>query len=763
MSSLAQPLGGVRVNGWRIAQRLARAGDLWGGVCTGLVALLAAIWTLKLWRADLTVPFRYSQPDDTKFYLMLIKGIIQHGWFLQNHNLGAPFGQQLFDYPQGADDLNLLLLRVIAVFTGQLGVVINVFLLLTFPLDAVAAYAVMRRLGVARPTSVICGVLFSLLPYHFFRSDSHLFLSAYYALPLVAYLFLQILSGQALFTRRQNAGRRARAWLTPRSAATAISCLIVASTGLYYAVFGLVLLAAGTVFAVIARHDRTVVRTALVACIVVVGTVAVNLAPTIVFQAAHGSNALVQHDASQGDNLALSPSYLVLPPARDRLAPLRQLTQRYTSVTPPQGYCEQCFESVGTVGDVGLLWLLVVGLGACVAAPIASRHRGTYRHAAAGVAVCIAVGTTGGLSSLTRVFVSSDIRAWNRLSVVIAFFALLSVGLALDAGRRRLHGRRGTFAFGVLLAAILLLGIVDQTSSTWAPSYRRDARQYRSDAQFVAGVAHTLPRGSEVFEMPYVPFPEGYQPFLASGQTIPYSHAINFEYEPTREYLQAGELRWSYGATKGRAGDWAAQLAAKPVHIGIAAAATAGFGGVVVDLRGYPGSLQAQVKSAMSGLLNRAPSVSLDRQLLFYDLRPYARGLRRSHSSVQLQALRDATLAPLRLGCATGLLTVVNPGRATRTASLTGRLSGQGQGVLRMTFSSGGASATAYGPQPRILRVSIRLPPGQTRIRLTVLGPGAQLFAPTILESAFAPFGLLASTSLRVGIVGPPCGLVRAG
>jgi len=65
------------------------------------VTLAAVAWVLQLWHADLGVPLRYPPLDDTKFYVMLVKGIIEHGSYLTNSALGAPFGQQLYDFPQG--------------------------------------------------------------------------------------------------------------------------------------------------------------------------------------------------------------------------------------------------------------------------------------------------------------------------------------------------------------------------------------------------------------------------------------------------------------------------------------------------------------------------------------------------------------------------------------------------------------------------------------------------------------------------------------
>ncbi|MGH2914605.1 MAG: hypothetical protein ACRDMX_06435 [Solirubrobacteraceae bacterium] len=745
-----------------VRRRRVRHGDLWVGIGVALLAVLCGAWALRMWQGDLTVPLRYSKGDDTKFYLMLIKGIIDHGWVLTNHSLGAPFGQQLYDYPQTVDLLNLLLLKGVAWPFPQIGVVINLFLLLTFALDAGSAYLVLRRLCVSAPAAAVCAVLFAVLPYHFFRSDSHVFLSSYWSLPLTAYLFVSIVGGEPVLTRR----RGSRSWLTRRSIGTVVMCIVIGSTGLYYAVFGFVLLLGATLLAAIARRGRAAVALGAVACAVVVAVLTINLAPTLIYDAGHGSNHIVQHTADAGDDLALSPSYLLLPPLHDRIAPLAQITQRYAAATPPHGYCEQCFESIGTVGDIGFVWLVVISIGAIAGAPLMVRRRATLLRCAAGIGVCLAVATTGAISSLTRVFVSGDIRAWNRMSVLIAFFALVAVGVLLDALRARLRDGRAAGLFWVVGVIVLAFGIADQTSPVFVPNYARDASEFRADGSFVAQIARRLPPRAEIFQMPYVPFPEGYQPFLDPGQTTPYSYPLAFEYEEVALYLHSHGLRWSYGSMKGRATDWEAQLAYKPASAAVEGVAAAGFDGLVVDLRGYPGALGVRLAGELRTLLSgAAPVRSSDGELLFYDLRPLARRLRSSHSAAALAALRPAVLTPLRLACATGRLTVTNPTSSTQTAllSATAAASAPTRVMLRARGPAGAiARELLAAPSGTRFAQRLTLAPGRTVVSVSSLEP-AQLRAPAITGSAFAPFDVGAIGAVPLGIQGPPCLQVDAG
>ena len=741
------------------------ATELGYAAIAGLLALAIALWSLRVWDTSLSVPFRYSVVDDTKFYLMLIKGIIDHGWFYANHSLGAPFGLKLYDYPQGADDLNLFGVKLIGLISPHPGVVINVFLFATFVLDAAAACLVMRRLGVSPATSVVCAVLFAVLPYHWFRSDSHLFLSSYWSLPFTAYLFIAVLDERPLFHRR-GAGRLR--WGSVTTFATVAMCVVIASTGLYYAVFGLLMIAAAVLLKLLTQRRLAPLLPGVAAFALVLVVLVANLAPTAVYHARHGGNSAEVHAASQGDSLAMSASYLVLPPLHDRIAPLRHVTERYADVTPPHGYCEQCYESVGTVGDVGLLWLLAIAFGSLAGAAFAARVTRVHRWSALGVAVVLAIAVTGGVSSLTRVFVSNDIRAWNRMSVLIAFFALLSVGLLLDRLRalirRRLARdprltRLGRWPGALLVVAVLAFGVADQTSRFFVPDFSRDAAEYHSDGRFDAAIERTLPRGAEVMELPYVPYPEGYQPYMAPGQTLPFSEVTNFEYELGRPYIQSRGISWSYGAMKGRASNWSAQLASKPLATSVTGVTVAGFAGLTIEPAGYPGA-EPLVASTLRRLLHVAPVRSADGQLLFYDLRPYARRLRATHSASQLRALRDAVLYPLRLSCQTGRLTVTNPSASTTPAVVAGRIAGRA-GSVEVTVG-GRRVAVARGGS---LRVPLELSPGRTRVSISAVpGSGAaRLIAPTVIDDAFEPFDRGAPAGPLTGIVGPPCRSVRVG
>jgi hypothetical protein len=757
-----------------------------GAFASAALALIGACLAMELWKANLTVPLRYTQVDDTKFYFMLVKGILDHGWYETNANLGAPFGQQLYDFPQGADNLNFLMIKVLGLFSSNWALVTNLFFLLTFPLTGLAAYYAFRLLDVSPPSAGVCAVLFALLPYHFYRHESQVLLSAYYSVPLSGYLFLSIVGDRQLFTRRARAGPRALARVSGRSIVTLVTCVVIGSAGLYYAGFALVLIPAATIVAVVAGRGRQALGTGIAVSLAIAATVAFNLEPSLVYGSRHGANTAITRTPIESEQLGLRLSNLLLPVQGDRLPLLSKVSGDYAAATSP-GYCESCNETLGVVGASGFLVLCLVGLAALVGvagAGLAGRMawQVRYRPAALGVAVAFGIGTIGGVSALIAYFVTPDLRGWNRISLFIAFFSFLAVGMLLDGARRRLHrrdgdpgstgawARRRTLGWGVLLIAVLGLGATDETSNFYLVSYSAAAREYHSDQSFGRRIEAVLPRGSSVFELPYLPFPEGYH---VAGIAV--ANGFDTSYELLRPYLNTTGLSFSFAAIKGRPADWESALSAKPLNLAVAGAAAAGFSGIYVDPRGY-GAAAPRVEEWLRQLLGAGPSISGLGNAWFFDLRPYARKLATIVSPAQLAALRQATLYPLEVTCGPGPseLELTNPGTQPVAAALAASLQNGVAGRTPVVIAfPGGASEqrTVSSTQTTTLEKRLVIPPGRSTVTFsTVASPAAPAGPATNLvisdstltdSSAFAPvrrFGTIPGrTPPQTGVVAPSC------
>jgi hypothetical protein len=549
-----------------------------------VLALVGAFIVLELWRADLDVPFDYT--GDTILNLTLIKGVLENAWYFENPDLGAPNGQELYDYPViSMETLNLLLFRILGLGTGDPALVLNLFFLLTFPLTALTAFLVLRGLAVSRAIALVIALLYTFLPYHFQRGETHVFLAAYYAVPLGAYLAIAVFRGDTLFGR----------WRPTLITAAMCAVVATASGSGYYAVFTVVLVVVASVLRFVARREREalVAGGAVVAAIAAVALL--QLAPTIVYRAVNGGNdEVAQRFWFESENYSLRLTNLLLPVDDHRIDALARRKAEYVAQIPQN---ESRAASLGIVASVGFLWLIGVGLAATAGAGRRVDF-GLHVGLATLTLAAVLIATTGGFSTFFAV-VWPQIRAWNRLSVFIAFFALAAVALLLGRLERRLRAP----VFAAVLAGLLALGVYDQTTKSFIPPYDAVKATWNADASYFSSLDAELPSDAKVVQVPYEPFPE------------PAPTPIGI-YEPAKPYLHTDGLRWSWGAMRGRPEDWAATIVGKPPAEVVAAARGEGFDGILLD-RAALGAAAATTEADFRAAVGTSPQPSNERYAFF--------------------------------------------------------------------------------------------------------------------------------------------------
>jgi hypothetical protein len=621
------------------------------GVAAATVGLIVV--TLRLWQANFRVPFVYNAANepplafapDAPYYLMLTKGLVDHGSYLRIPNLGWPFSLQLYDNPESGDNLQLALLRGFGFVLRDAVLTVNVYYLFTFVAVVLAAWFVLRRLGVSRLVAAVIAILYTFLPYHFARGEAHLLLSGYFMVPIATLLILQVLSDDPPFTARRDSpeprwrlalwSRRALPWF--------LACAALGSTGPYYAFFAVLLLGAAVVADLIARRSWRRVASGAVAAGIVLVVLLLNLSPSFLYWQSHGRNReAIPRGISETEVNGLRVAELVLPRVDHRIDAFAE-AQRKSDRFSPVGTSERG-QQLGLVGAVGFVGLIVFTLSrllrrgrandpACSPPRLGTRTEILQRLGLLTV-VALVVATVSGISLLISAIGVRYIRSYNRISIFIAFFALVAVAFGLEwvlARMRRWHGR--AVLAGVVCVAVLAVGVFDQTSGADVPDYKALERAWDSDEVFMHGIEKELGPGAAVFEMPYVFFPEAGM-IVGTGP-----------YDQVRGWLHADSLRWSWGSVRGRDGDWQGALVRLEKTTDALDALTAvGFSGLMIDRAGFEDH-GALIEYGYTTTLNQEPRVSPDRRLLFYDLRPWARSLRERLSPAEIKELRRRTLA----------------------------------------------------------------------------------------------------------------------
>jgi phosphoglycerol transferase len=603
--------------------------DLIGVALAAIGSLLAATFSLQLWHAHLRIPFFYG--SDGTISLATVKWAVSGGgWLYTNHQVGAPFGLELFDYPLTTDNLNFVAMWLIGRVTSDPARVMNTFFLLTFPAEAVAGFAVLRRMNVSVATSVVAAILFADSPYHLFRNETHLLLSQYISVPLATYLIISILDGRRIVT----GSLRPLSWpslVSRRNLFVLLLCVVIGSCGVYYAVFAIIILGAAGLASGVRLRAWTPAAQAAVIIIAIGAVVFINDLPTAVYRHEHGTNPVAaKRQAKESEMYALKLAEMVLPVPGHRIHALAAIRNRYDTTNPVPS--EDGQQSLGIVGVIGLAWMFLIGIGAIVGAGRAGPSVARQRQLAFAAMVAFIVGTLGGISALIGYLITPQIRGWDRISIFIDFFALATVAIGLDTiARRWLRGRRLWTLLG--LAVVLVIGIFDQSSRIAVPTYTVNRLSWGSDGQFVSAIERVLAPGSSVFELPYMAFPE-----------VPPINNMQ-DYDPLRGYIHSTDLIWSYPVMEARPADWDSQTVSLPPGTEIDGVIAAGFQGLWIDRQGYTDA-GVQIIGAVQGLLGEAPMNSPDGRFAFFDLRAYGQRLRARYPAAEIASLRTAILHP---------------------------------------------------------------------------------------------------------------------
>jgi len=676
------------------------------------------------------VPFQYSHSlrddqQDATLDMMLIKNIHETGWFNANPALNAPFAQHWAEWPMGGDLLAYTVKKVIVDTTGNVPLTLNLFWLLTFPLTALAAFPVLRSLRCSWAAAVVGSVLFSLAPYHFFNGAGHENLAFYVGVPAVVLMCVKILGpDHALPTiselRNREGWRRLR-WLL-------LGAVLIGVTGIYYLAFLVTLLAICAVVTALAR--RRPGRFLMAALFGVAGLAASFLAnlPTLLYRWQHTANLLdvPARQPGSSESYPLRIVELLSPVPVHRFAPFAALANRLY---------EPGREGL-TTSNLGLA--AGIGFACAVIALLASAVRGAERRGSSlevrlGFIIVAAVllASKGGLSRALELVGLNGVRAWNRIAIIVAFASIVVFARLLDRFRafvRRRRWPRPRLIWTTALAIILLVGVLDQASPAKMPDPKANAQMWQSDTTFVASMERRLPRNAMVFQLPVVDFPE-----RSAIEQMPAYDQIKVG------YLHSNALRWSAGGIRGRDGEWQWPASFLPMRDLVRGLIAIGFSALTLNRDGFPnnGTVQLHQLHALLG----EPIAADGNRVIAWDLRPATASLlgnmsagaravlaRRMLDAPRIYLSSDADPLTSRGGpqaiCARGSLRLVNPGTRSVREELELTLHERQSTAQRGRVTIG--TRTALISAGRANFISVNIPPGTTRIDVSVDTPGVR-------------------------------------
>jgi hypothetical protein len=593
-----------------------------------ILCLIILIWVLRLWDADLSIPFSYS--GDALMFGMYVKGIIDTGWYMQNSYIGAPWGLNLLDYPN-ASNLDCLLIKLISIVTHDYATTYNVFFLITFPLTTLTTMFALRQFKISLPISIVVSLLYTFIPYHFLRGEPHIFFASYFMIPLMVMVMMWVFTDDNLFFNSKNGNKLNVS--SPKFIASVIICILISSTMGYYVVFsGFLLLIAGIYSATVKKKWYPALTAFVLLAILLIGLL-VNIAPTLIYHITNGGNPLVaSRTTAEAETYGLKIIQLFMPVIGHRVAELAAIANQYATTSPLVN--ENSMASLGIIGSIG--FLAMIGLLFVRVYKPFDEYSKIGLPLLNGLSIlniaAVLLGTIGGFGALLTI-VLPEIRCYNRISIFIAFFSLFTIAILLQIVRQRyVKTNIAKALFCIFLIIILIMGVFDQTTVFFAPSYTAIKTSYVSDQNFIDRIEAIAPNNAMIFQLPYSQFPEGV--------------TINKlrDSDEFKGYLHSNSLRWSYGVVKGREGDlWMQNVTSQPLDIMVNDISISGFSGIYVDSYGYADG-GANITADLSRLLGVNPVISGDGRLYFFDMSEYNKNLKASFTDIEWATQRNVLL-----------------------------------------------------------------------------------------------------------------------
>lgn len=576
-----------------------------------LVALVAsglAVVVTGLWRGYLDQPLAYDR--DGLLHLALIQNQIESGTWLHGPRLAAPFGQDNADFPLGGERLSWAGLWLLGRLTGEAATAANLWVLLSYPLVALAGWWGARRFGLSRASAVVVALAFAFLPYHTVRQNAHLLRVAYVAVPWASWWIVRALDERPF-------GREERRWLVVAAVATA--CCDTQHTIFFAVLFG----AAALLTAIRARRWQPLLL-ALTLAGAGAGTLVANNVPYVQARVIQGANPVAgKRVVSEQERFGLRIVQMILPTSGHRIAPLAELKARTRVETLAKSEDGQ---SIGTLGVVGLFAALFAAFGTA-----ASRRPDDVESPTHGdpieppppnlllsrlgviAAVAMLTATGSGFAYLFSLGGLTSMRTWNRVSVFIAWFALVAAGVLLDRLWSRVRERGwSTPAIIGLTTTLVAATVLDTTTPRRTPNHDFIHAKYLQDRRFFASVERGLGRDAAVAQWPIQRYPEP-----------PDLHRMR-AYEHLAGYLHTDTLRWSYGGMAGRAeGDWSASLERFAPSTRAVILAATGFDAIYVDRAGLEGGVThtTSLERGIIPVTGAAIYNGSERRRVLYDLR----------------------------------------------------------------------------------------------------------------------------------------------
>jgi len=570
------------------------------------------------WLGHFDIPISYS--GDNLWNIVSFKNVIENHTFFSTNRLGFPFNYSMNDFPT-SDWSYLFQTYFLSLFTKNPFILTNIFYLFSFLLISTISFIVFSKYIKSKYLSLLGAVVFTFLPYHLIRGEDHIYLTAYYCIPLIIFIVLNIIEHKKLSLKT-----------------LIILSIIIGSSGIYYAFFSIALITFTYLISKLNFPSKKLSPRYLLVPVIIILTILVSITPNIIYSRKNDKNEIValRHPA-ESEYYGLRITQLYMPIHSYGLTYIKNIQSQYYS-QGLEGRGEKS-EYLGIVGIVGF----ITSIYGAFFLIYSKQHYLLHKLSLVNV-FALLFSTTGGFGTSIAYFISPQIRCYNRISPFIAFISIFSLLYLFNHFLNQVKSSKIKILLYFLITLLFLISLRDQIPpGNMKTNFTALSNEFYNDKQFITEIEKLQPENSGVFQLPYKDFPETL-PIFKLG-----------DYDLFKGFVQSKNLNWSYATIKGRYGAQTLKTISNyPTPKMIENLSILGFFGIYIDRFGYSDNGQA-IEKEISDLTGSKPLVSSNQRLVYFNLNEFNKNYLGKFDNQKINQLKDQIIfhPPIlwKLGC----------------------------------------------------------------------------------------------------------------
>lgn len=594
-----------------------------------IVLTIILFFTMDIYNLNLRSPFEYS--GDVVGVFSEIKNLTFGNSLYYNPNLAAPFGSNQALTMKGYL-MHYVFIHLLSFFTKDAGLILNIFYIGTFFLILTTSYISFRCLKINSFIAAFMSVVYSCLPYHFFRYEQHIYLGAYYTVPLVCVSLFWLWNDdlqkkEYINIKKISIKQTLNSVCSKKMLISLVFMFVMGITDFYYSAFLMILLVFVSICVAINKKQIRQLFFGFLHLVVLFLAVGVCLLPLVVNYINYGNYDSHFSNRTVGEFIyySLNITQLLLPIQNHRIDFLSKLRQNYDSLFL---VTENSMSSLGIILSIGLIISLVF-----VFCKINMPYIGSKIKILGKLNLfLILLSISGGFSFFIGMFLTASVRCYNRTVVFIAFFSAISISIILEIFIKKICKDK-VLIKKILTISMLVLGVVicviDQIprnvnngsyynpeTGKYQTTIQNVESEYYRDRQFVQQIESMYEKEVKIFQYPIVT--NYYSNIWPNGNIG--------AYDSMRPYLHStGKSSWSYGAIVGDKTDfWLRNMEKRDIDEQLKIMSLFGFEGIYIDSDGYDSNELENLLKSIKKITKSNYITTVDQNLYFFDISDYA-------------------------------------------------------------------------------------------------------------------------------------------